>query len=1005
MAIEEQITNLIQKYRTEPDRNQTEADIQAGYIDQLFLSLGWNIYNEPGQLTSYRRQGYLRGAGIIDVGLEVAGEPALILEAKRFGVIPRSNERTGDRTTEEKQLFRYARSRKIPFGILTNFERFHVFNADHERLILAFDDPQEYLSRLPELLRLSPDKVKAGSLPAWERQLEIRDIDETFLASLQQWRLRLANAIYQNNLSHPVLQTDGQFDFDKLMAAVQRILDRLILIRFADDKEVLLTFDVLESTLSYYHKLGAYAGREHLRQEFIRLSQIMDEHHNTTLFQPGHICEQVILPNETLAQIMEEMSNISFRKFTSDILGNTYETYLGTRLVLRNGEIKSETRRDIRKAGGIFFTPPMIVHYIVDNTLGSLLRELERQHGLHAIEKAQAIKVLDPACGSGSFLIYAYQVLANFYRRMNQQIEAEQMKLLAAGTGADMFGRLEQFKHLPSLLLDYPHHILKNQLYGVDIDPEAAEIAAVNLTMQAFADSKREKLPLILGENIKVGNSLISGTEEELRHYFGDAWQVKKPFNWEKEFEDIMADGGFDVVIGNPPYVGFHGFAEEKPYLKSVFQSAQGRFDLYLPFIEKGIQILKQGGLLGFICPTNFMKRQHGQGLREFLQQNSKILKIVDFEHYPVFEEALNYTGIFIFEKSSPTANHYIEYIPRQVDEKPIFLKQTNLDSQGWAIREEKAQKVIDKIKEQANPPLSKLVESISEGIVTGQNQIYLLTQEGANNLGLEAQLLKPAIRGKEIQRYFPPLPHNMVIYPYRNIKGDCVVIPEEELKNHYPVAWEYLNSKKELLSGRDYFNKSAKTWYEIWCERTFRQQEVDKILVRELSPSNQFAYCDRNTFYMDTVCGIIPKDKNFGKLLYLLGLLNSTLLEFVYKQTTVPKAGGFYIYKTMFLKNLPIRRIDFNNPVEKKRHADLVALVDRMLELNKRLAPIRDTACAEREELLRQVEQTDQEIDNLVYDLYGLTEEERKIVEGATKSQEEQVKYRSLPRDKGLRC
>lgn len=137
----------------------------------------------------------------------------------------------------------------------------------------------------------------------------------------------------------------------------------------------------------------------------------------------------------------------------------------------------------------------------------------------------------------------------------------------------------------------------------------------------------------------------------------------------------------------------------------------------------------------------------------------------------------------------------------------------------------------------------------------------------------------------------------------------------------------------------------------------------------------------------MDTVCGIIPKDKNFGKLLYLLGLLNSTLLEFVYKQTTVPKAGGFYIYKTMFLKNLPIRRIDFDNPAEKKTHDDLVALVDRMLELNKRLAPIRNTACSEQEELLRQIKQTDQEIDNVVYDLYGLTEEERKVVEEATRS------------------
>ncbi|HUV55856.1 MAG TPA: TaqI-like C-terminal specificity domain-containing protein, partial [Dehalococcoidales bacterium] len=154
-------------------------------------------------------------------------------------------------------------------------------------------------------------------------------------------------------------------------------------------------------------------------------------------------------------------------------------------------------------------------------------------------------------------------------------------------------------------------------------------------------------------------------------------------------------------------------------------------------------------------------------------------------------------------------------------------------------------------------------------------------------------------------------------------------------------------------------------------------------IIVPELSSTNRFAYCAESIFYLDTACGIVPNNKDYSTYLYLLGLLNSSLLEFYYKKTTVPKATGFYIYKTMFLKGLPIRRIDFNNLTEKKRHDDLVTLVDRMLELNKRLAPIRKTYCNERDELLKEIEQTDKEIDNIAYDLYGLTEEERKLVEG----------------------
>jgi hypothetical protein len=510
MSIEEQISQLIKKYKYETNRAQSEADVRANYIDWLSSYLGWDVWGEDLEHnTTYHREGYIRGAGYVDVGLEIARQPVLMLETKRFETLTPSSQRNYDRTPEEKQLFKYARAKKIPYCILTNFERLHVFNADHERLILAFDSPTDYLDRLPELLRLSPEKVKAGSLEAWERRQEIKDVDEAFLASLQSWRLQLANSIYQYNLTKPGLQTDGSLDFDKLMAAVQRVLDRLILIRYADDTEVLLTYDVIDLILSNYRKKGGYTRPDDLMRDFIDLSHRMDERHNTTLFQPGHICEQVFIPNDVLEHIMGEMNNISFRKFTSDILGNTYETYLGTKLVLRDREIESEARRDIRKAGGIFYTPPIIARYIVDNTLGCLLSELEQQYRVHAIEKAKEIRVLDPACGSGSFLIYAYQVLANFYRRMNQQIEGEQVKLLANVASPDMFKRLELLKQLPQPLLDYPHHILQKQLYGVDIDPEAAEIAAVNLTMQAFADARQEKLPLILNENIKVGNSLI----------------------------------------------------------------------------------------------------------------------------------------------------------------------------------------------------------------------------------------------------------------------------------------------------------------------------------------------------------------------------------------------------------------------------------------------------------------------------------------------------------------
>ena len=219
-----------------------------------------------------------------------------------------------------------------------------------------------------------------------------------------------------------------------------------------------------------------------------------------------------------------------------------------------------------------------------------------------------------------------------------------------------MFQRMEIFKQLPEPLIDYPHHILEKQLFGVDIDPEAAEIAAVNLTMQAFSDTKQEKLPHILNENIKVGNSLVSGTEEELRNYFGDAWQEQEPFDWESEFPEIMANGGFDIVVGNPPYVRQEQLQQLKLLLEKKYECYTGAADIYVYFYERGFQKLKEGGILSFISPNKYFRSGYGEKLRQFLGTKSTISQLIDFGDAPVFN-AITYPSIIILRKSPPGEN------------------------------------------------------------------------------------------------------------------------------------------------------------------------------------------------------------------------------------------------------------------------------------------------------------------------------------------------------------
>jgi len=947
----QEIGRLVAKYQslTPPAiKKYTEADTRRIFIMPLFQALGWDVYSREEVAEEVKAS-----VGRVDYVFKLHGVSQFYLEAKAL---------RADLTKPEyvKQAITYAYNKGITWAVLTDFEGLQVYNAQTSRLFINLFY-NNYLRDFDDLWLLSRESLESNALNEWAEKYGALPprlgIEQRLYNQLRQWREGLFTQLYHYN---------PNLSFKQIDEVIQRLFNRLIFIRTCEDRRI--EDKVLLGAVHEWHSSGR---KGELIEALRRIFRDFDGYYDSDLFEL-HLTDQVFIESTTIEGIINSlyeipggMASYDFSLIDADVLGAVYEQYLGhVATVVKQRAKKAQIRMDLglpseptfeltakkqrRKEHGIYYTPRFITNYIVKETVGRFRKERSHNEILN-------IKILDPACGSGSFLIRAYDELLSYH----------------AYRSGKSISELDQWERLP---------ILIKNIFGVDLDMQAVEIARLNLLLRSLA--KRETLPS-LADNIRQGNSLISGTEEELKGYFGDKWQERKPFNWEQKFEDIMADGGFDVVIGNPPYVGFHGFMDQKDYLRDMYESAQGRFDVYLPFVEKGVGLLKEGGLLGFICPTNFMKRQHGQGLRRFLKGNCKILQIVDFQDQQVFEQALNYTGIFILEKSKPTSKHIVTYIPERIDGEQLAVEQDTLQDDGWIFRHRTHEQIVTKIEAQANTTLGELTEGISEGIVTGKNQVFLLPVDVADKLGLEKELLKPAIQGKQVQRYFHEPAKHVVIYPYRSKENRTELIPEENLARLFPITWEYLASHRQNLVGREYFDKSAKAWYELWCERTFTQQAVVKIIVPELASCNRFAYCEKSIFYLDTACGIVPQNRDPRTYLYLLGLLNSSLLEFYYKKATVPKAGGFYIYKTMFLKRLPICRVDFDNPTEKKMHDDLVALVDKMLELNKRLAPIRNTPCNERDEHLREINHTDNEIDDLVYKLYGLTGEERKVVEG----------------------
>ena len=389
---------------------------------------------------------------------------------------------------------------------------------------------------------------------------------------------------------------------------------------------------------------------------------------------------------------------------------------------------------------------------------------------------------------------------------------------------------------------------------------------------------------------------------------------------------------GFDVVIGNPPYLESKKLPIEIKSLFKNYTSSTGKFDLYVLFIEKGIILTKTKGLLSYINPTTFMNKEFGLGLRRYINANAKVRRILDFNDIQVFENATNYTGVFeiINESQKDYSFNYVKYNgSHSISVKDFndsllapdnfgFSESIMIDSEllrntDWNFRNDSSQSIIELINNNSKS-FKNFVKYIFVGIQSGKDEVFFLTDEDINNYNLEKDIIYPILKGKDVKRYALNWSGNYIIYPY-NI--DNTVINESELKSKYPNIYKYLNNKRNLLNGRTYFDKSNKRWYELWCERSLSKFKELKIVNAEISPENRF-YLDYKGFLGNTkIFSTVLKDKYASKYNYFLGLLNSKLMNYYHKHIASPKAGGFFDYKTQFISLYPIKLDDNFNQID----------------------------------------------------------------------------------------
>ncbi len=1054
MAAPEAIAELVERF----DRNvgsyrsgqYNETQLRREFIDPFFKALGWDVENERGYAEAYKD--VVHGDAIKvgastkapDYSFRIGGLRKFFVEAKKPSV------NLKDEISPAFQLRRYSWSAKLPLGILTDFEELAVYdgrvppakNDKPSQARVKYFTYREYIDRWDEIASIfSREEVLKGSFDRYVESTRAKrgtaEVDAAFLREIEAWRDLLARNIALRN---PNL-TARDLNF-----AVQRTIDRIVFLRICEDRGI-----------ERYGSLQALLEGGRVYPRLCELFRRADERYNSGLFHfsedparrepPDGLTPGLEIDDKVLKDIIRNLyypeSPYEFSVLPPEILGQVYEQFLGKVISLTPGHrAKVEYKPEVRKAGGVYYTPSYIVGYIVQETVARLLAG-------QTPAAVSSLRILDPACGSGSFLIGAYQRLLDWHRdwyveKLVPLLEAghpstskEIQALLPGGggaasrSGAGRGNKTKKGKAEPSespfpifqakggewkLTTEERKRILLQNIYGVDIDPAAVEVTKLSLHLKVLEGESEETLSKQLklfeeralpdlGENVKCGNSLI-GYDEQTTLLDGEERDRVNAFDWGTEFSEIMGRGGFDVVIGNPPYIRIQAMKQWAPleveYYKEHYEAAKkGNYDIYVVFVEKGLSLLNERGLLGFILPHKFFNAKYGTPLRSMIAEGRNLEKIVHFGYNQVFEGATTYTCLLFLNGSYSNQFEYIvvddllDWSKADLALNRIISTDKVTDSE-WNFVVGHGVEIFEKLSKM--PSSLGDIANIFVGLQTSADPIFLFkesqkskslktvvySKQLGQNVEIESDLLKSVIRSGDIGRYWAK-PTALVLFPYIFNDTKFRLIHEAEMKNKYPRAWEYFVLNKTLLSGREHGKFKDSGWYQLY-PKNLDLWEQPKIMVPYMITRLSAFYDECLNYFVNVTTGGfgITIDQQHGSMKYITGLLNSNLLDWFLKNISTNFRGGYFAANKQFLVQLPIRTIDFSDPEDVVRHDKMVGLVERMLELHKRLAEARSGH--EKTLLSRQIEATDEQIDALVYELYGLTAEEIEIVEEAAR-------------------
>ncbi|HIP50690.1 MAG TPA: restriction endonuclease subunit M [Campylobacterales bacterium] len=934
-----QLSQLVEKYTLYKEEGRSDLSSEETirtWINQLLAIFDWDVMDTSQILQEkiLSREEKVKVYAINststrpDYTFKVGKEKLTFLDAKALSVNLKNDKKSAF------QIKSYGWSISAPCAFITNFEEFAIYDcsytpidvqdADYGRIYLSMEEYVENFELLEQhLLRKNIcngelDKIYGKNITKAEKT-----IDVIFAEQLSTFRLSLANDILQKNRT---LVSD---DLECLSYLTQVIINRVLFIRICEARRI-----EKEGLLQEFYTLGFW-------NQF-KISSYNDfyEHYDGPLFDRIHLFQEIEISDEVFRPLLDLLyypSPYRFDVIPTKLLSDIYEIFLSKKLIIEDDIVNESLKLEYIKSKGAVSTPKYLVEDLLKRTIVST--ELLEKN----MDEIFDIKILDFACGSGIFLIEIFEYLETQLIKSYKQHPNLKYKKLFYQYGEEII-----------LTIKGKRYIIKNCIYGIDIDQEAYEVAKMSLSLKIidnldFFESYQElgifgsKILNSVGENIKCGNTLIdSDIMEKYPQILKDEEQLFRtnPFDWKSEdgFNEIFqSKGGFDFIVGNPPYVEVKNYNEVYPlmhrYIKEQYATTKnGKIDLSIVFIERGFSLLNAEGKMGLIVQNRWFKTDYGKRLRKFITTNKFLAQVINFEANNIFKNRITYISSLILSKEAKNTVVF-KKISQNIEELPSTLRELSpceensqefdsiasevFNQNPWNFEDSKLLAITAELQHKFgsfgafatvrvgiqvlwDKAYHIKVKSINEdGTLTGDTGVE-------ENITIEVDACRPLILNKKFYPFCGDGTDTYVIFPYEIEEGKSRAILFNEFSNRYPLTGNYLSSQKELIQ-RNVETFSDEEWH-LYTRANNHQRIEPKVMI-PMTANDTFAnvtfnplnYCDNaNMFFIDI-------DKKLEDNLYAIaGVINSTIFSVMARSIALKQQNGYFKFNKQFIEPIP---------------------------------------------------------------------------------------------------